>query len=52
MHKKKPDTYFNETCIRFSYHFRIKSERNHSIFRHDNFIGCFSADKIKMSARK
>lgn len=20
---------------------------NHSIFRHDNFIGCFSADKIK-----
>ena len=24
----------------------------HSIFRHDNFIGCFSADKIKMSARK
>ena len=27
-------------------------ERKHSIFRHDNFIGCFSADKIKMSARK
>jgi hypothetical protein len=25
---------------------------NHTIFRHDNFIGCFSADKIKMSARK
>ena len=25
---------------------------NHSIFRYDNFIGCFSADKIKMSARK
>ena len=25
---------------------------NHSIFRHDNFIGCFSADKIKMHARK
>lgn len=25
---------------------------NHSIFRHDNFIGCFSADKIKMSVRK
>ena len=24
----------------------------HSIFRHDNFIGCFSADKIKMPARK
>ncbi|WP_215681302.1 hypothetical protein, partial [Bacteroides xylanisolvens] len=28
----------------------IKS--NHTISRHDNFIGCFSADKIKMSARK
>ena len=27
-------------------------KRNHTIFRHDNFIGCFSADKIKMSARK
>ncbi|UQA29929.1 hypothetical protein, partial [Bacteroides caecimuris] len=27
-------------------------ECNHSIFRHDNFIGCFSADKIKMPARK
>ena len=26
--------------------------RNHSIFRYDNFIGCFSADKIKMSVRK
>ena len=25
---------------------------NHSIFRYDNFIGCFSADKIKMSLRK
>ena len=25
---------------------------NHSIFRHDYFIGCFSADKIKMSVRK
>ena len=30
----------------------IYMKRNHSIFRHDNFIGCFSADKIKMSARK
>ncbi|WP_209306704.1 hypothetical protein, partial [Bacteroides acidifaciens] len=28
------------------------SIRNHSIFRHDNFIGCSSADKIKMPARK
>ena len=30
----------------------IAFNSNHSIFRHDNFIGCFSADKIKMSARK
>ena len=29
-----------------------KTDCKHSIFRHDNFIGCFSADKIKMSARK
>ena len=33
-------------------HFIIPLLSNHSIFRHDNFIGCFSADKIKMSARK
>ena len=26
--------------------------RNHTIFRHDNFIGCLSADKIKMPVRK
>lgn len=26
--------------------------RNHSIFRHDDFIGCFSADKIKKFVRK
>ena len=26
--------------------------RNHSIFRHDDFIGCFSADKIKKLVRK
>lgn len=25
---------------------------NHTIFRHDNFIGCLSADKIKMPVRK
>ncbi len=35
-----------------SKHKRRKTGRNHSIFRHDNFIGCFSADKIKMPARK
>ena len=32
--------------------YRVLSKGNHTIFRHDNFIGCFSADKIKMSARK
>ena len=31
---------------------RVLENGKHSIFRHDNFIGCFSADKIKMSARK
>ena len=34
------------------YLFRVKFYGNHSIFRHDEFIGCFSADKIKMSLRK
>ena len=27
-------------------------QRNHTIFRHANFIGCLSADKIKMPVRK
>lgn len=31
---------------------QIGMDGKHTIFRHDNFIGCFSADKIKMSARK
>ena len=30
---------------------RYKSS-NHTIFRHANFIGCLSADKIKMPVRK
>ena len=30
----------------------LENLSNHSIFRYDNFIGCFSADKIKMSVRK
>ena len=30
----------------------VSNKCNHSIFRHDNFIGCSSADKIKMPARK
>ena len=33
-------------------YFCVITFRNHSIFRYDNFIGCFSADKIKMSVRK
>ena len=32
--------------------FTTQIKSNHSIFRYDNFIGCFSADKIKMSVRK
>ena len=31
---------------------KVRNMSNHSIFRYDNFIGCFSADKIKMSVRK
>ena len=31
---------------------RVQIYSNHSIFRHDDFIGCFSADKIKKSVRK
>ena len=40
--------------ILFTYYFKFihNQSSKHSIFRHDNFIGCFSADKIKMSARK
>lgn len=29
-----------------------KNNGNHTIFRHANFIGCLSADKIKMPVRK
>ena len=39
---------YAEPCISY----REAQEGNHSIFRHDNFIGCFSADKIKKSVRK
>lgn len=31
---------------------KVRNMSNHSIFRHDDFIGCFSADKIKKSVRK
>lgn len=40
----------NPPCVIFD--LRCNWISKHSIFRHDNFIGCFSADKIKMSARK
>ena len=33
---------------KFPFHF----QSNHTIFRHANFIGCLSADKIKMPVRK
>ncbi|MEI3135873.1 MAG: fibronectin type III-like domain-contianing protein [Phocaeicola sp.] len=50
-------SYFNDTLHKWiaeagEFEAIIGSSCNHSIFRHDNFIGCFSADKIKMSARK
>ena len=32
--------------------FRTIFDSNHTIFRHANFIGCLSADKIKMPVRK
>ena len=46
-HRHKTDTPVNVPLLKIP-----QAIRNHSIFRHDNFIGCFSADKIKMSARK
>ena len=42
--------YIYNNCIIL--YINLLTEGKHSIFRHDNFIGCFSADKIKMSARK
>ena len=30
----------------------VTLKSNHTIFRHANFIGCLSADKIKMPVRK
>lgn len=43
----------NDVCkSRAFYAGKIVYNCNHSIFRHDNFIGCFSADKIKKSVRK
>ena len=51
--KKNNNIYFIEKGIARSYNLIYGKEvSNHSIFRHDDFIGCFSADKIKMSARK
>uniref|UniRef100_UPI001E4F4874 hypothetical protein n=1 Tax=Phocaeicola vulgatus TaxID=821 RepID=UPI001E4F4874 len=39
--------------IRISFHPQeALKRRNHTIFRHANFIGCLSADKIKMPVRK
>ena len=44
LYNVKYNLYIFSCCIKFIC--------NHSIFRHDNFIGCFSVDKIKMSVRK
>ena len=42
-------TFFNSNPIYFDFNCFFS---NHSIFHHNNFIGCFLADKIKMCARK
>ncbi|MCQ4809802.1 hypothetical protein NE571_07120, partial [Bacteroides sp. SL.2.06] len=39
-------TYFHHKVLIYSH------SSNHTIFRHANFIGCLSADKIKMPVRK
>lgn len=45
--------YLNDAKKRKTHHiYHLYIASNHSIFRHDNFIGCFSADKIKKSVRK
>ena len=44
--------YLNQTYELLAGGFHAGNRCNHSIFRYDNFIGCFSADKIKMSVRK
>ena len=44
-----------EDSIRYSwtqFYEQCRLNRNHTIFRHANFIGCLSADKIKMPVRK
>ena len=50
--KSSEITLFNRMQNTISKLWKQGQYRNHTIFRHDNFIGCFSADKIKMSARK
>lgn len=40
----------NKMKNRFEWNY--SNESNHTIFRHANFIGCLSADKIKMPVRK
>ena len=49
-----PEKYILFVGSRYSYkNFnRFIEACNHTIFRHDNFIGCLSADKIKMPVRK
>lgn len=46
------NTKLTHTLITNRYKFFVMLISKHTIFRHDNFIGCFSADKIKMSTRK
>ena len=55
LEKKCITNVVNKCCRnynRYSRDYARDTWGNHSIFRYDNFIGCFSADKIKMSVRK
>lgn len=49
---KQPPSICNKLHEKYARLYLNDPKCNHSIFRHDNFIGCFSADKIKMSVRK
>ena len=51
MFRNNPEEFIRKT-IRIIREQKATMIGNHSIFRYDNFIGCFSADKIKMSVRK
>ncbi|MCA4704248.1 hypothetical protein LD004_11525, partial [Bacteroides xylanisolvens] len=46
------NTLFEDICVFHSHYCKQQYlQCNHTIFRHANFIGCLSADKIKMPVR-